>query len=367
MSNTKVTDNSEINDVRSDTEFRSISFSGFKKTEVKNQFMENMKKGKIEPACYWCAELVCAGHYSDIWETILHYVSKHIHLGNPKLIIYIDRRFNIFRNIISQGHFLSELDLRNFNNIRKLFAEIVCILTMSNKKNSFEQIKIKREEEFDMTQMTEKLKAPSVDFIQPLFQTKDPKEIFIPMNELAYNLSREKRNMNNVCYWIEWMIEFDVICKRKREPCYCEKRPTYKVESKYQKDIIWIVWDVLLHYCNDLNNQYISSIMESLLNLFCIKYSTGSPKKRRYLLYFAVSLITEHVPTNVEIISDKQILQNVIEKINDIYKQIKKNEFSPNTDYLFSGLDKKGAFEESMKRMEMMNQMMENMGISGNI
>jgi hypothetical protein len=105
--------------------------------------------------------------------------------------------------------------------------------------------------------------------------------------------------------------------------------------------------------------------MESVLNLFCIKYSTGSPKKRRYLLYFAVSLITEHVPTNVEIISDKIILENVTGKINDVYKQIKKNEFSPNTDYLFSGVDNKGAFEESMKRMEMMNQMMENMGMTG--
>jgi hypothetical protein len=360
MSNIKVSDNSDINDLRNPSEFRSISFSGFKKLEVKTQFIENMKKGKVEPACYWCTELICSGHYQDIWETILHYFAKHIHLGNPKLIIYIDRRFSIFRNIMSQGHFLTELDLRNNQNIRKLFAEVVCILTMSNKKNSFEQIKINRVEEFDITQMTEKLKAPSVEYINPIFKPKDPKEIFIPMNELAFNISIDKRNMNNVCYWIEWIIEFDSTCKSKKEPCYCDKRKEYTVESKFQKDIIWIVWDIILHYSNELNNQYISSLMESILNLFCIRYSSGSLKKRRYLLYFAVSLITEQVPTNIEMISDKSTLINVTDKINNIYKQIKKNEVSPNTDYLFSGIDNKHSFEESIKRMEMMNNIMDN-------
>jgi hypothetical protein len=351
---------SEINDIRNSSAFRSISFSGFKKAEVKTIFMENMKKGKIEPACYWCTELVCAGHYQDIWEIILHYTAKHIHLGNPKLIIYIDRRFSVFRNIMAQGHYLTELDLRNNDNIRKLFAEIVCILTMSNKKNSFEQIKINRIEEFDITQMTERLKAPSIEYIQPIFQSKDPKEIFIPLNELAYNISKDKRNMNSVCYWMEWIIEFDGTCKSKKKPCYCDKRKEYNVEPKFQKDIIWIVWDIILHYSNELNNPYISSLMDSILNLFCIRYSSGSLKKRRYLLYFAVSLITETVPTHIEMISDKNTLKNVTDKINNIYKQIKKNEVSPNTDYLFSGIDHKSTFEESIKRMEMMNQLMSN-------
>ena len=42
-------------------------------------------------------------------------------------------------------------------------------------------------------------------------------------------------------------------------------------------------------------------------------------------------------------------------KIHEIYKQIKKNEESPNTEYLFSNLDNRDTFEESVKRMEMMN------------
>ena len=352
--------NSEINDIRNQSHFKGISFSKYKKTDVRTQFIESMRNNKIEPACYWCAELICAGHYMEVWETILHFVGKHIHLGNPKIVIYLEKRFIIFRNIISQGHFLNELQLRNNISIRKLFAEIVCILTISNKKNSFEPIKINRIEEFDIAQMTERLKAPSTKYIDSIFKSKDPKEIFIALNEFAYSVSNEQSNMVNACYWIEWIIEFDAICKKKKEPCLCEKRVEYDVDHSLQRDIIWIVWDIILYYSNNNNNTYNNTILNSLLSLFCIKYTNATSRKRRYLLYFAVSLITEFVPTNIEMITDKVLLNTVVEQINNIYTQIKVNEESPNTEYLFSNLDTKNTFEQSMKKMEIMNSIIQN-------
>ena len=113
----------EINDIREPGQFKGESFSKYKKTEVRNQLIKNIINGKIEPACYWSAELICAGHYMELWETILHYVGKHIHLGNPKIVPYLEMRFEVFRNIIRQGHHLNELQLRNNPTIRKLFAE----------------------------------------------------------------------------------------------------------------------------------------------------------------------------------------------------------------------------------------------------
>jgi hypothetical protein len=100
METSNIIDNSDINDIRTQPQFKGISFSNFKKTEVRKQLIENIMKGKVEPACYWCAELLCAGHYTDIWETVLYYVGKHIHLGNPKIVIYLQMRFELFKNII---------------------------------------------------------------------------------------------------------------------------------------------------------------------------------------------------------------------------------------------------------------------------
>jgi len=352
-----MTDITEINDIRGPTQFKGISFSKFKKSDVRKQLIENMKNGKIEPACYWSAELVCSGHYMELWEIILHYAGKHIHLGNPKIVLYLEKRFEIFRNLISQGQYLNELQLRNNPTIRKLFAEIICTLTLSNKKHSFEPIKINREEEFDMTQMTERLKAPNIHFIEHIFQKEDPKELFIAMNEFAYNISNEKKSMVGASYWIEWTIDFEAICKKRKTNIICQARPFVSVEKKFRFDTIWILWDILFYYSGLTNNQYIDVLMKSIFNIFSIKYTTASCKKRRYLLYFAVALLTEPVPSNIEVMNNKPLIQSIIDKINSIYKQIKKNEDSPNTEYLFANLQKENTFEKSMMKMDLVNSM----------
>ena len=41
-----VNDNSEINDIRSQPDFKGITLSGYKKTEVRKQLIESLKKKK---------------------------------------------------------------------------------------------------------------------------------------------------------------------------------------------------------------------------------------------------------------------------------------------------------------------------------
>jgi len=351
----KVNDNTEINDIRTGPQFKGVSFSKYKKADVRKQLIESMKLGKLEPSCYWSAELICAGHFMEVWEIILHYFGKHIHLGNPKMVLYLEKRYDIFRNIMAQGQYLNELQLRNHPTIRQLFAEIISTLTLSNKKHSFEPIKINREEEFDMTQMPDRLKAPNIKYIEPIFKKDDPKELFIAINEFAYHISNDSKNMASASYWIEWTIDFEAICKKRKTNVLCEPRSFVVVEKKYRRDTIWMLWDTIFYYSNINPNQYIDVLLNSIFRLFCIKYTTASCKKRRYLLYYAVAVLTEPVPTNIDLINNKQIIQGVIDKIGSIYKQIKKNEESPNTEYLFANLQSENTFDKSMRKMDLMN------------
>ena len=357
MTGISVSENSIINDTRKNSDFKSITFSGYKKTDVKNQLIENMLKNKIEPSCHWCAELLCSGHFIDIWECVLFYLGKHIHAANPKITIYLEKRYKIFRNILQQGFFTSELDIRNHGTIRKLFAEIITMLSLSVKKNSFEILKIDKVEEFDITQMSDKLKAPNIEYANLHLSKEDPKELFIVINELSYHLSSEGKNMLQSCFWIEWIIEFDHICRSRKEIIKCSRR-NYNIESKYQKDCIWLIWDIFLHY-GKKHGAFYENILSSLLDLFCIRYTPASSKKRKYLLYFAVEILTEVIDINVELVSkeNKELIQNVIEKIDIIYKQIKKTEQSPKTGYLFMGTETKYNFEQSIRKMELINSM----------
>lgn len=340
-----VDDHTYINDIRDSSDFRGTSFSNYKKTEVKNVLLDNMLKYKIEPVFYWTAELLCSGHFMDIWELILYFFGKHIHLGNPKLIVYLENRFQSFRNIASQPTYTCDLQIRNNKKIRKLFMEIMCVLTYSPRKHTIELLKINRIEEFDISQMTERLKAPSIDYANILYEKDDPKELFIALNEFSYNISKKgSPNIIRACYWIEWIIEFDSICKRKKQVCRCHKRDFIPsiVDTKYHRDIIWMIWNSLLHYAKeDGHGDFILKLMNSIMYVFSIKYSSGSTKKRRYLLYYAVNILIEPVHTNIEIISQehKNILSAALSQIHLIYEQIKNNEETPQTDYLFHNLD----------------------------
>jgi hypothetical protein len=96
--------------------------------------------------------------------------------------------------------------------------------------------------------------------------------------------------------------------------------------------------------------------MNSLFSLFALKYSSGSYKKKRNILYFAVSILCENISSTEEIIrtTQQENVGNILKKIDLIYGQIKKNEETPGTDYLFKDV-KTYNLEKTIEKLEKMN------------
>jgi hypothetical protein len=368
---TNITDSREnclINDVRDS--FKNITFSKFQKSKARYELIKSLCDEKIENACYWSAEFICSGHYLELWDIILYFVYKYIHNGNPKLALYLNMRYNNFETIINNGYGQNILVLRNNDKIRRLFCEIICVLCYSLKKNVICEIKLDKHESFDIASMSERFKAPNVSYIEYILKDDDPKELIIPINELVYNLIN--KNIINVYYWLEWIIEYENICKKKKKKCACENRSFAPKGSTH--DIIWIIWDILLYYSdpsltsrtynihnnnynnNNNNNEIKYKIIKSLLDLFVIKYSNNVKKKRKYIMYFAFALLIEQNPLNSALITHPEKIEAIVSKIDNVYKDIKKNEVSPKTDYLFTNLNKSN-IEKTIEKIELINSL----------
>ena len=341
----------EINDKRTIKEFKGQTFSKFKKNDVIKRLIKCILDNKIEEACNWTAELICSGNYITLWETIFLILSKYINVGNPKLPIYIEMRFDLFKDTLQNGYIDNELALRNNKTIRTLFAELITTLCISTKRPGIEAIKIKKDEEFKLENISQKFKAPDISFAKDIFKSDDPKELFVAINEFSF-LLQQKKSLLDTCYWIEWVLEYTQVCKKSNKKLLCSPRDF--APEKFNKDPIWIIWELLFHYSP---SKFITKIITALLALYTVKFNLSIKRRRKFIIYFAIQLIFENINTNIAIIEDDKyiLLQDIIKNQDKVYSQLKKNEISPNTDYLFNGLtNAKSNLDKTIEKLNIM-------------
>ena len=300
-----------IHDTR--TQFRTHTFSNFKKTKVLKELENCIYYQKKEEAFYWTGELVCSGHVLELWNLFLHVLCKYIHINNPKLPLYMEKKFTEFKEY---AHLSNDLELRNNEEIRTILFSITLMLCESKRDTILEDLHF----EFKFENIHTNLKAPNVDYIKPYFREGDSKEIYIPLNECAYHLIETKNRMD-IFYWIDWMIQYDELCTKRKKPLTCISRDFVTVKST---NIIWILFELFLSFQEP---QILYKIIQSLMRLFSIKYTPSTNKKRKHILNLCVLLIiSDTVDFTTKIIENTSVFIPIQENINLIFDQIKKNE-----------------------------------------
>ena len=122
--------------------------------------------------------------------------------------------------------------------------------------------------------------------------------------------------------------------------------------------MIWTFWECLLNEA-ERQNTGVKKIIESLLNLYTLKYKPGSKHKRKLLIYYAVSLLTENPNLNTKIINNNDKIEKLKQKINIIYGEIKKSEIQPKGNYLFNNsITKTKNLEKSLNKLNKFDNVM---------
>ena len=291
-------------------QFGTNTFTNNKKIDVIRELEKCIYHQKINEAYIWTADLLCSGFLIELWNLYIHVLCKYIHIHNPKITLYIHKKFNEFKKMMETCQ--SDIELRNKEEARQLFFSITLLLTQSNKDTILECMSFT----FNFDEMFTNLVAPNMKYIQPFFKDGDPKEFFIPLNELAYHLF-ETKNKKDIFYWIEWIIEYDNKLTKNKKQVKCIKRDFIKVKSL---NIIWIVWELILSVKN--------KILNSLFELFSIKYTPSNNYKKKDIMMFSVMLIIhhEHIDYEKKIINNIEKFNCINDDIHKTFEQLKKNE-----------------------------------------
>ena len=93
------------------------------------------------------------------------------------------------------------------------------------------------------------------------------------------------------------------------------------VDNKLKTDTIWMIWEILLLEASN-RGALIKKIINAMLEVFCIKYKSGSKRKRRFLLYNVISLLTERVDHTIPIFNEEGKIETIKNKKELIFRNM---------------------------------------------
>jgi hypothetical protein len=275
--------------------------SGYQKTAVKKQLLQAIMRRDLEPACHWCAELVKSGQYMDVWKMALFVFGKHVHAASPKLVLYLQMRADSFRALAASSP--DESLLHSMPDIRKLFAEMMCLLCASPRTHAVELVSVDPRD-FQLASL--KGKAPVVEVV---LKPGDPLQLVAPLNELHYAL--KTRHSHDARYWFEWLLAFAHANK--------SVKAATRDFLNGRTELVWIFWEMI--FANIVKGSPPEKYAKAALRLFCMQFTGGNNHNefRHFLSYFAITLVCDAIDLALPLPMDKPAIQAVCLKIGALY------------------------------------------------
>ena len=210
-----------IEDARPLEEFKNKTFSDFKKRDVINTLFKSIESGKIEDACYWVTECIISGYTIEIFDKLIQFGSKIIHVNSPNLPKFLWRRYLTFYNSIDHiGRKDRDklIHLRNTESIRNNLVDVVVTLTVAPKTKRYDKYpKIDEIKDFQFVEIKEKLNATMNLIPSHIIKFTDPDELKIIMNEIFFNLKNKLGGYERCVYWIQWLMKWEKKNKKDKK------------------------------------------------------------------------------------------------------------------------------------------------------
>jgi hypothetical protein len=337
-----ISENCRITDTRQLKDFKTQTFGGYNIMQAIAALDKALIEDKLEPALHWGLQLFLSGLINSLWVKLISFASKQINIYNPTLPDFIYNKNLQWQSIVDNTKFAKDniLLLRNHPALRLLIAEMISIIVLSKKRKINQLPKIKKDE-FIINNFKSKLEAKDNKLIEKIISDEDPSEIRIAINEMAFHIYN--KNTIKALYWLNWIIEWEKINSKKYGKYECASRSIEGVDSKYYKDVVWLIWYVI-HKVNKLNininsigifdvssngsngsngNMNKDKQIQSLWKLYINKFSSSTKTKKQLYIIWSILYLTENIDYNIKLIDRPSLLFHSILSFDKIINTLK--------------------------------------------
>jgi len=314
-----ISETCKIIDSRTLHDFKNQTFGGYNINKASTALDKAILEEKIEPALHWALQLFLSGLINPLWSKLITISSKNINIYNPKLPEFIYNKNLQWQAIVDNTKFAKDniLLLRNHPGIRLLLAEIVTILVLSKKRKLNTLPKINKTD-FIIDNFKSKLEAKDNNLINTIIMDGDPSELSIAINEFAFHL--HNKNINKALYWLNWILDWEKINSKKYGKYECASRPNEGIDSKYFKDVVWLIWSVVHKIAQLRNTSGMGFGMSSstshewskqihcLWQLYTNKFTPSTRAKKQNYILWSMLYITETIDYVVPLVDRPELL-----------------------------------------------------------
>ena len=310
--------------------FKQKTFSGYKKNDVLTMVLKSIEAKKIENACNWTTECIISGYSLSLWEKLIQFSSKVIHINNAKLPTYLLKKNTILFNQLNRLNTKDKnnvLYLRNSQMIRNLFFDVISTLATSLKTKRYDKYpKVNEKEDFNFTNIQKRLFSQMNILPNHIIHFSDPNELRIIMNEIYTMCKNKQFGYDRCCYWILWLVKWEQLHKKKKQIWNVSPRDVPNIQKKYRSNFIWVVWETLYEELKERKDIKISNEIDSLYSLFQWNYTSGKRNGRLPLLFHAVGYLTHNINFTLPIRNDYHIFIQSQCNVNKMFQAKKSNE-----------------------------------------
>lgn len=310
-----------------------VSYTGYPKSSVWSQWQKCLQKQQYEEACHWTAELDASGWQADIWQKLIVYASKNVHVHCPKLPLLMARNYAYYQLYCTQhtkSISVPKHQPRNHAQLQQNLCQLIGLVTLSSKGPVYTLPSI------DVNKVNDsELVIGTHAWLMPHKSDADNKNVLRMLSTLMCHV--ENKCTHKMAYWLGVLVEYDKYQKKNKAPITMAGRKpllpddkSYKhvyLEGANSTDWVWLLWLGLAQGAMAFSKpQECMNTLKALCYLFALDYTTSKRNTRMPLLLHALQLVCADVDWVASVYQsvNMDMIAKACENIHLLYSDIVK-------------------------------------------